>query len=205
MEDTAQDDGDFFPEPLPPVAMVGLTLAFEGGLGVLAWLLSLFFGSPPLNDFHWSARDALVGAGAAAPLLAAFLICLRRPIGPLARFKQITVDVIAPMFGNCTALDLAIISAAAGLGEEMLFRGFLQAALGARYGWWLGLAVASLLFGALHLITPTYGLLATLAGAYLSGIWLWWDNLLVPIVAHALYDFLALIYLTKTAHRARES
>jgi uncharacterized protein len=48
-----------------------------------------------------------------------------------------------------------------------------------------------------HWITRTYALLAALVGLYLGGLWLWTGNLLVPIVAHALYDFVALIWILR--------
>ncbi len=201
MDDTPPNGHDEVPEPLPPGMLVGMALAFEGGLGVLAWILSIFFGSPPLSDFRWDARDGVVGTVATIPMLAVFMCCLHCPVGPLVRIKQITEEVIGQLFGRCSITQLALISAVAGIGEEMLFRGFLQAALGLRYGEWLGLGIASLLFGMMHLITPTYAVLATILGAYLGGLWLWSGNLLAPIIAHALYDFIALAYLTHMRRR----
>jgi membrane protease YdiL (CAAX protease family) len=43
-----------------------------------------------------------------------------------------------------------------------------------------------------------YLVLAGLIGLYLGGIWLATGNLLVPIIAHAMYDFVALVYFVKT-------
>ena len=39
--------------------------------------------------------------------------------------------------------------------------------------------------------------LATLAGAYFGWLVLEFENLITPIVAHGLYDFLALVYLAR--------
>ena len=65
-----------------------------------------------------------------------------------------------------------------------------------------GLLAASVLFGLAHPITPAYAVLAAMIGVYLGWLWLAFDkNLLVPITAHALYDFLALIYLVRTRGR----
>jgi membrane protease YdiL (CAAX protease family) len=58
-----------------------------------------------------------------------------------------------------------------------------------------GLLLASLLFGLLHPLTVMYFVLASLVGVYLGCWQLATDNLLVVIVAHALYDFVALVYL----------
>ena len=68
---------------------------------------------------------------------------------------------------------------------------------------WPGLAVASLLFGLLHPITPTYVAIAALLGAYLGAVWLATGNLLTVIVAHALYDFVALVICPRPADGAR--
>jgi uncharacterized protein len=106
-----------------------------------------------------------------------------------------------PMFRDGQLVHLAIISVLAGLGEEMLFRGVIQAAvaqeIGGPRGMWLGLAVAAVLFGMLHLVTPTYAVLAALIGLYLGGLWLLCDNLLAPVTTHAVYDFVVLVYLVR--------
>jgi len=66
-------------------------------------------------------------------------------------------------------LQLLVISALAGIGEEALFRGVVQAAIGQWSGLpWLGLLVASVLFGLAHMITATYAVVAALIGAYLG-------------------------------------
>ena len=57
--------------------------------------------------------------------------------------------------------------------------------------------LASAVFGLFHLVTPTYALLATIVGVYLGVCFAVTDNLLTVIVAHALYDFVALVYLTR--------
>src|SRR5438067_407519 len=124
MNDTPAIADEPPPAPLPPRLLMPLALLFEGGLGVMAWLLGLVFGPPALKDFQWDVRDALTGVAATVPMLAAFLACVRWPVGPLARIKQISVDFIAPLFAGCTLGELALISTAAGLGEELLFRGF---------------------------------------------------------------------------------
>jgi uncharacterized protein len=58
-------------------------------------------------------------------------------------------------------------------------------------------ALTAALFGVAHWVTPTYALLAGLVGAYLGLVLLLSGNLLVPIVAHALYDVVALALLVR--------
>jgi len=89
---------------------------------------------------------------------------------------------------------------AAGFGEEILFRGWLQQGLFAVLGaeknillGVLGLLVASILFGLAHPISPLYVILATLVGLALGGVYWMTGNLLCAIVAHAVYDAIILL------------
>jgi hypothetical protein len=63
------------------------------------------------------------------------------------------------------------------------------------------------IFGLLHFITPTYALLAGLMGAYFG---LLLDatgsrNLLGPILAHGLYDYLAFLVVIRAARQSTRS
>jgi CAAX protease family protein len=184
---------------LPPIFYWGL--AFECGLGVLAWVAGWFFERPPLATFRWDVRDALAGIAAAGPMLLGFAVCVRWPVGPLGRIRRFSDEVIRPLFRPCSITQLGLISVAAGFGEEMLFRGFLQTLLADWWGFWPGVLAAALVFALMHLITLTYAFLAGLLGLYLSVVWLTNGNLLSVVVAHALYDFVALVYLVKAPAR----
>ncbi len=135
---------------------------------------------------------------ATLPLLGLFYVVLRWPVGPLRRIKEFSANVLRPLLRSCTAIDLLGLSVLAGLGEEMLFRAVLQGMLLHWLSLWVAVLVSGVLFGLLHAVTPTYALLlAGAIGVYLGRVWYWTDNLLVVTVAHALYDFLALLYLTR--------
>lgn len=181
--------------------MVFVGVAVEGGLGLVACLLSWLTGQPVWQRFHWNVEDAGLGVAVCLPMLLAFGLCLVWPVGPLARIRRICEEVIRPLFTFCSMLDLAIISLLAGFGEEMLFRGWLQEFLGARSTPWLGLVLASLAFGLLHPITLTYVIVATGLGAYLGLVWALNGNLLTVGIAHGLYDFLVLVYLLRKPDR----
>lgn len=174
-----------------------LAIVFESALGVVAWLLGWALSQPALEKLRWSAGDAAFGTVATVPMLMAFFACLRWPVGPLRRIKQLSEEIIKPLFASRSIAELALVSLAAGLGEEMLFRGFLQACLVQWLPLWPAILSASIIFGLLHLITPTYAVLATLIGLYLGWLFVATDNLLAVVVAHALYDFLALVYLIR--------
>jgi membrane protease YdiL (CAAX protease family) len=191
------------PLPDPRSLMVLLAIVVEGGLILAAWGLGWLFRKPPLEKFFWDLGEAALGAVAALPLLGLFFVCLRAPVGPFRRINKFFEDVLEPLLSPCTLIDLAGISLLAGVGEEMFFRGVLQAAFTGWMGVWAGLALASVLFGLLHAITPTYALLAAVMGAYLGVLWHFSGNLLTPILAHALYDFLALVLLLRVGKGER--
>ena len=99
------------------------------------------------------------------------------------------------------------MAAAAGLGEELLFRGLVQAGLAklipGAAGVWIALVVASLVFGIFHWLNTTYAFLAALAGLYFGLLLMATGSLWPPIVAHALYDFVALWYLLRPNQMVR--
>jgi membrane protease YdiL (CAAX protease family) len=181
----------------------GLRLAVlvEGGLAlaavVLAWLfrvpLAQQFPSDTLSIFIAAVRGTL----AAIPLLAGFwwVVHSRRPA--LRRLRLWMQWLVDEVFARAGIAQLALVATLAGVGEELLFRGLLQWLV----GYWttplLGLVVASMVFGAFHALSKLYFLLATLVGAYFGWLVLQYGELVTPIVAHGLYDFLALAYLAR--------
>ena len=122
--------------------------------------------------------------------------------GPLGRLNRAVDELLVPLFAQCSPTQLALVSAFAGIGEELFFRGLLQPLLIGWLGVIAGLCLASLIFGLLHAVTPAYAIVATLVGAYLGWIALATGNLLGPMIAHSLYDFVALVYLIRTVSRS---
>jgi len=99
--------------------------------------------------------------------------------------------------------DLLILASIAGLSEELLFRGVIQPWMESSWGLTAGLVGSNIIFGLAHAVTPLYAVLAALVGIYL-GLSMDYGgdrNLLLPIVIHGLYDFLAFIALLR-AYRA---
>jgi membrane protease YdiL (CAAX protease family) len=184
------------------MTIVLLAVAVEGGLIVLACALGWLLGKPPLETLKWDLRDAGRALAYTAPLLVLFWVLLRWPVGPLRGVKRFSVEVLCPALAPCTGVDLVGIAALAGLGEEMLFRGVLQGMFERWLGFGPALAAASVLFGALHAITPAYAVLAALMGAYLGWVWHDTENLLVPVLIHALYDGAVLFYLLRGPGRS---
>lgn len=108
-----------------------------------------------------------------------------------------------PVLGVFTALALGL---AAGLGEEMLFRGVLQSEIASRTtSEILAVGLSSIIFGALHAVTPLYAILAGLASVYFGWLYLVTGNLAIPIATHAFYDWAALLYAHWTVTNLSES
>jgi uncharacterized protein len=193
----------------------GTAIAFEAGLIVLAiavgWLLRVWpLPGVSLANHRWLEQLTALGWGtlAAVPLIVALLLVDRFPCGPWHNLQQTVEQRLLPWMRHWTIGDMAWISLAAGFGEEMLFRGLLQNGLaGMLPGSWgvaIALAIASLVFGLCHWITTTYAVLAALMGMYLGALLLITENLLAPIATHAVYDFVALVYLTRSSRRPPE-
>jgi len=178
-----------------PLLLLGF--AVEGGMAVLAWVLGRLLHVPIEERWLWSLPDAGWAVLACLPLLAVFLLCLYWPIPPLRAMERFFEEVLRPLFAPLGILDLALISLLAGVGEEMLFRGVFQDVLSRWFGSVAGWLLASLLFGALHPMTPAYAVIAFLMGLYLGCVYWATDNLLVVALAHGLYDFVALVFLLK--------
>ena len=178
--------------------------AAEASLVPVAAILGHFFHHPPWAYCRWSWTDLLVGLVAGLPPFFLFLGMLKSRSGALADVRQAMEETVRPLFAHWSILQLALISLLAGVGEEWLFRGFIQPALGGMIGPAWALVVTSLLFGCVHPITLNYALVTAGVGVYLGGLMMFSGNLLTPIVAHAAYDFAALVYFLRVYRPAAD-
>jgi uncharacterized protein len=179
-----------------------LAVVVEGALGLVAIGLAKLFGVPLRDQFAAVPQtlfdNVLLGILATLPLLALFWAMLDARWRPLVELKQQVRAMIRELFPRARVIELAIIAILAGVCEELLFRGVLQSLFARWTTPLVGLLIASLVFGALHAVSRLYFVLATVIGAYLGWLFVEFDDLTVPIVAHGLYDFVALLYLTRT-------
>jgi len=201
----------FSPSPVFPLHAA----IFEASLAFLAVLLGWILGLSPTETLAVTWRAVALGTLASLPLLALMMACDRISWQPVQKVSRVLDDLIVPMFKNCTWGELAAIALLAGLGEELLFRGVFQPATadwtgdflphspaGKMVGDWIALVLVAIVFGLLHAVNVAYAVLATVMGLYLGWLWLATGNLLVPIVAHAVYDFLALMYTLRGKRHA---
>ena len=173
-----------------PNQLLGLALAGEGVLVVLAFGWHVWRGGVPIMG---SVPLGLVVGAASAVVLAAanlYLLCHAPDVPGVRALRRLYREDLKPLFSAVRPGDVLVIGVAAGVGEELFFRGVLQSEL--------GLVPASVIFGVLHIggrATVAFGAWVTLMGAMLGALAIWTDGLLAPIVAHAAYDVGALAYI----------
>ena len=182
------------PQPDTPGPALGLIIAFEAGLGVIAIILALLFGLSPWLDLDFGLDGWSAGLAATIPLLLGLWLFVNAGADWARGLHEFVLDKVVPLFHGVSKGGIMLVALAAGIGEELLFRGFIQAGLENLLGAWGGLIIASLLFGLVHAMTRTYFILTTFVGLYLGLLYQWTGNLLVPILVHFLYDWVALQY-----------
>ncbi|GGK54045.1 hypothetical protein GCM10007941_00150 [Amphritea balenae] len=175
-------------------------MGFEGGLVVVALMLGWLLNSPPFVQFQFGWQGVALGLLATLPPLLLLLAAVQLEYRPVQNLFRLSREHVATFFNGASLLDLALIACAAGIGEEALFRGVIQSRLAIEFSPWVGVVIASLLFGLVHFISLTYAIFAALFSLYLGWLLLSFDNLLVPIITHGLYDFIVLAYLV--SHRS---
>ncbi len=200
-EPLVEDEADEEDPNAARFRVVMLAVLVEGGLVLLALVLGWLFEKHPLSRLKLDLVGVGWGLVATLPLLAAFFVMNRWPIGPLAGLKRFSETIVRPMMQPLSKVDLLGISCLAGLGEEMVFRGLAQDLLGTQLPLVYAIAAASLMFGIVHAITPTYFVLALLAGGYLGWVYAVTGDIAAPIVAHAMYDFVVLLVLVRDDDR----
>ena len=107
-------------------------------------------------------------------------------------------ELLGPIVARVTIAELVVVSLFAGIGEELLFRGFLQSWLGG-HGLLLALILPNVLFGLLHWISPGYAVCTFCVGLYFSCLLHFADSVNLPalMIAHSLYDLVVLLCLRR--------
>lgn len=174
-------------------AFVQMGLLSEAALGLGGWGVGLWRGVDWGAQLRW-APDAVLWGVLAGCALVALHLTLLRPGGarnPLYRtIYRPLVRTLRPQLRGVRTLSLVLLALASGIGEEVLFRGWLQAEI--------GLVGASLLFGAAHVWgrdAVPYGLYAAGMGGLLGGLLTVTGSLWAPVLAHALNNLLGFLAL----------
>lgn len=179
---------------------------FEGALILVAIVLGWIVDVDPFEFIHFSENAVLYGLFGTLPLFLLFLTMEYMPSQSVQEIRRALIDTLAPSLYRCHWTDLFVLAVIAGVSEEVLFRGVIQPWMENLWGMSAGLIISNLIFGLVHAITPLYAVLATCVGIYL-GLFLDYGgerNLLMPIVIHAVYDFLAFLVIMKAYRKAKD-
>jgi hypothetical protein len=163
--------------------LVRVGLYFYGAMmaAALLWRMGLHGESilhagpgPDAGAIHW-ARDA--GLGLIAGL---FVVGVSAAITRFTDWGEALARALGGALVGIGVRDALLLAVASGLAEELFFRGALQPRV--------GLVLASLIFGAVHLVPrremlPWTGF-AVGAGLLFGALFLWTGNVVAPVVAH---------------------
>ncbi len=170
-----------------------LTGVSEGSLLCVGLLLGWLLGIPVWSKIIFSFTDIVLGTALALVMAILAIGTLRSNWAIFSQLKKDTQQVIK-LLSNMGLGSIIIVSVAAGVCEEVLFRGVLQIALSDWFGMTTGLLLASLLFGLAHMISVSYVIYVSAFGLVLGAMYMWTGNLLGPIIAHFIYDLLMLYW-----------
>ncbi|HEY8095845.1 MAG TPA: CPBP family intramembrane glutamic endopeptidase [Methylobacter sp.] len=189
--------------PFNPDDFFKKACSFEAALIPVSVVLGWIAGLNPFQNLHFSESAIAYGVIGTIPLFLLFLTLEQMQTESVVKIRNVLLETLGPSLHRYHWTDLLILASIAGLSEELLFRGVIQPWLESSWGMTAGLIASNIIFGLAHAITPLYAVLATLVGIYLS---LSLDyggdrNLLVPVVIHGFYDFLAFVALIR-AYRA---
>lgn len=185
--------------PFSPERFFKSACLFEAGLTVVAVVLGWLSEIDPFAFLHFSEIAIFIGILGTIPLFLLFLLLEQMTVESVVAIRRFLLETLGAALYRYHWADLLILAAIAGFSEEVLFRGVIQPWMEGAWGIVAGLIGSNILFGLVHAITPLYAVLAMVVGIYLSLAMDYGDgrNLLIPIVIHGLYDFMAFIALMR--------
>lgn len=172
---------------------------FETSLILVAIFLGWIADISPFAFIHFSAASIVYGIIGTAPLFLMFLGLQQVQGESIVAIRKFLLNTLGPSLHKYHWSHLLLLGGIAGLSEELLFRGVIQPWIESSWGMVAGLLGSNVIFGLLHAVTPLYAVLAFAVGVYLGLAMDYGNerNLLMPILIHGLYDFLAFVALMR--------
>ncbi|MDR1053531.1 MAG: CPBP family intramembrane metalloprotease [Planctomycetaceae bacterium] len=186
-------------------------ILFEGGIGVVALVLGFLFSMNLFGRVIFNFNIFMAVICFTMPLLTFYFHLRWLHFESIRVIERMIFEFYREYMSGFAIWQIAIISLVAGLGEELFFRGFLQAGIQELINGWAkntvddalfdlptfytaaNLFFVSILFGAAHALTKMYFFIAFLISLYLGALLLFTNNnIIIPIGVHALYDFVVL-------------
>jgi len=174
--------------------VIAFLLIGEALVGIVAWTVLALLDDVPhfvwdVPTLGWSLLATLT-LGMANWAVFHSLRKASSGVRFLEPVRRLLEDELFPMLSSIGPLQIVLLAALAGVGEELFFRGLLQPRI--------GLVLASVAFGVVH--GPQWdlwplALWATVMGWILGLMYVYSNSLTLPILVHAGYDALALAYI----------
>ena len=174
---------------------------------MLGWGLAHWLGIDLVERKNITVIAAIAGVAASAPLLLGLGWTLTTRSPSVRRLVELVENQLGPLLVSRGVIQLALLAIGAGAAEEVVFRGVLQVWLARSLPDGIALLLAAAFFGIAHWLTRAYVVLAAIGGVYLGLLFWATGNLIIPIVAHAAYDLVALSVLVRryrAAHKASD-
>jgi membrane protease YdiL (CAAX protease family) len=181
---------------------INLIRAMNGVVGVGLVYIFLMFDRRKLNvvGFEWNSKWGIEWILLGIPIALAGLI----PTVIFELFFEI-VEFVGLLDPLGILITLIVTQLAIGLGEELLFRGYIQSMLETRYSFEFAAVVSAFLFGLLHFWLASshrsvYPMIAILFSAFVIGLTFSYTykvtkyNLIFPVAIHGFWDFFLFIF-----------
>ncbi|MDL0430454.1 CPBP family intramembrane metalloprotease [Marinobacter sp. TBZ242] len=171
-------------------------LMFQSGIGVVGLLAIVLFGIPVQLDGMSYGVAVFWGVGGSLATYAVIMMLTRLP-GLFRESLESHLEQLHRFACDYSWPVLVTLSALAGVGEELLFRGAIQSWLAQYVPAVVAIVAASVLFGLVHYLSFTYFIVATGLGLVLGTAYMLTDSLLLVMVWHGVYDMIALYCLRR--------
>ncbi|WP_265530070.1 CPBP family intramembrane glutamic endopeptidase [Sphingomicrobium marinum] len=190
---------EYWPEGTTAAKAMAMLLVPQAALVVLAFVVHIWSGVWPLERFALTVEGVVLGIVAAIALIVA--VYGTRPLLPgiWADLDHRAGRLFAQAPFKLSWPIILMLSAVAGIGEEIVFRGALQGWLETVSPVWSAIIAQAIIFAALHPISRAYVVYVLVIGIALGTIYVLTGNLLVTIIAHFLNDVFALERLRRLA------
>jgi len=179
----------------------------ELGLGLVAIVAGWIIGFDPRSlvpdwrDWYSIGEGLVVGCVAGVVLVFVMLILAFVPLRSIQSLNEHAERQLRLLLSGLSVAQLIAVSLAAGVGEELLFRGLvMQWLIGdmqscTTQSLIFGIIVSALVFGLAHPMSIAYVVFAFFMGLAMGVLHWYFQNLLVPIVAHWVYDAIMMVWL----------
>lgn len=178
----------------------GISVAAFLGIILPVYLLARRFGDGARTQLRISApRSPLIVFLILATLCSIVIVdqiyVISQQFRPVPEHYMETLQDLKPTDAWTFALVFLGMCALVPIAEEFIFRGIMQQVFARNMGGVAGFVVAGLLFGAVHL-NPHLLISISFFGLFLSFIFYATGNLTYAIIAHSLFNTIALLQLT---------